>query len=144
MLSCSPCGIGLFRCRNKRPPFSRLPLRPLIPRRCRCRNRKKNFIYSLNVFTPGRKRTATTSFKWRLFLLLPLFFSYLFIFGDFDGEGNTKKWSFGGVKGGKVFIFLLDFLFIYFLWANLPVDREGWLANYIPYSLLGFISFVSR
>lgn len=116
MLSCSPCGIGLFRCRNKRPPFSRLPLRPLIPRRCRCRNRKKNFIYSLNVFTPGRKRTATTSFKWRLFLLLPLLFSYLFIFGGFDGEGNTKKWSFGGVKGGS-FYFLLDF-FIYLLFVS--------------------------
>lgn len=112
MLSCSPCGIGLFRCRNKQPPFSRLPLRPLIPRRCRCRNRKKNFIYSLNVFTPGRKRTATTSFKWRLFLLLPLFFSYLFIFGGFDGEGNTKKWSFGGVKGGT-FLFFIRFFYLF-------------------------------
>lgn len=115
MLSCSPCGIGLFRCRNKRPPFSRLPLRPLIPRRCRCRNRKKNFIYSLNVFTPGRKRTATTSFKWRFFLLLPLLFSYLFIFGGFDGEGNTKKWSFGGVKGGKFLFFIRFFIYLLFV-----------------------------
>lgn len=58
MLSCPPCGIGLFRCRNKSPQFSRLTLRPLIPRRCRCRNRKKNFIYSLNVFTPRNKKNC--------------------------------------------------------------------------------------